>query len=111
MASGLLYIKEAKGYRRVFKEGKKVFSPHFVLYNAAGAVGGSRLGISVAKASIPLATRRNRTKRRIKEFWRLKKERPSSARDFVIVVKRGTDKLTNEAFYKELTNIFDKNLP
>jgi len=110
MASVALFIKESKDYKRVFNEGKKVLSPHFVLYRATGSQQNSRLGITISKAVVPLATGRNRIKRRIREFWRTRKQGSVKNKDCVIVVRKKIGELTNDAFYQEIADIFNKNL-
>lgn len=103
-------LKSTGDFKKIFKEGRKVVSSHFVLYTLSNGLGNSRLGISIPGANIPLSTRRNRIKRIVREFWRLRKPDYSENKDAVLVVKRGTDKLPNEDVVKEIDYIFNKNL-
>ena len=93
------------------KEGRKSISPHFVLYstvNAAGT-GRSRIGISVPKRAVALATGRNRIKRLVRETWR-KREQKKPHQDCVLVVKKGIDGAKNASLVTELSYIFDHTL-
>ena len=111
MSPKALSLKKTKDFKLVLKEGKAAKSPHFVLYSRKGASGNSRLGIRISSASIRLATRRNRVKRKAREFWRKAFSGFDQPKDFVLIVKRNTDKLSNEAIYKEISNIFHKFIP
>ena len=103
-------LKSTRDFKKVFKEGRKVTSSHFVLYSLSNKLGDSRLGISISSRNIPLSTRRNRIKRIVREFWRLRKPDYKDDKDFVLVVKRGTDELPNEDIVKEIDYIFNKDL-
>ena len=103
-------LKSTRDFKKIFKEGKKIISSHFVLYSLSNKLGNSRLGISISSRNIPLSTRRNRIKRTVREFWRLRKPDYSENKDSVLVAKRGADELPNEDIVKEIDYIFNKNL-
>jgi len=106
-----LYIKKSVNFRKIMKEGKKNKGPHFILYSISKKYNDNkpRIGISISKASVPLATRRNKIKRCIKEWWRSgRKDVPYA--DYVLIVKKGTDKIQNARIRKELSDIFNKVL-
>lgn len=111
MVSGAFFIKKSADYKRVMKEGRKRISPHLVLYVADQdpVLGQSRLGLSISKANIPLATRRNRIKRLIRDVWQNRSER-KLVKDAVLVVKKGTDKVKNDSLIAEITYILNKYL-
>ena len=111
MSSKALSLKNSKDFKRVLKEGKAAKSPHFVLYSTKGASDNSRLGIRISSASIRLATRRNRIKRKAREFWKKAFSGFNQPKDFVLITKRNTDKLSKETIYKEVSNIFHKFIP
>lgn len=110
MPSVDIYLKSTRDFKRVFKEGDSFKSPHFVLYAVLNKLAHSRLGISISKASEPLATRRNRIKRIIRESWRLKNAVYANSKDCVLVVRKRTGSLKNEEILKELNDFFNNSL-
>ena len=63
-------IRKHADFRKLFKEGKRFSSPHFVLYIRKAGLGSSRFAAGIAKAHIKLATRRNRLRRVAREEFR-----------------------------------------
>lgn len=111
MSSPGIFIKSPKDFKKALKEGDKFSSPRFVLYSIPAQFAYSRLGISISSRNVPLATKRNRIKRIVREFWRLGKYKDLGGRDCILVVKRGANLLRNEEIVKGLNYIFDRNLP
>ena len=67
------WLKKPSDFRRVFREGKRFVSPHFVLYVrecSSPQEPGAKLGVSLLKGHIKLATRRNKLRRVAKELFR-----------------------------------------
>jgi len=72
----------------------------------------SRLGLAVAKKSVKTAVHRNRMKRLSREFFRLNQHKIACA-DYVILVRRGIDKMDNAVITQSLAkqfNYLSKNL-
>ena len=63
-------LKQDRDFARVYNEGRKLFSPHFVLYISRGSMLYSRLGVAISRTHIKLATHRNRLRRVAKAFFR-----------------------------------------
>jgi len=63
-------IKKTPEFKKIFKEGRRLKGPHFVLYIQKNALGAARLGFAISKNHCKLATRRNRLRRVAKEFFR-----------------------------------------
>ena len=97
-------------FKKIFREGRRTKSPHFGLYGILNGLELSRLGISISRRSSPLSTRRNRIKRIIREYWRLRGSHYSENKDFILVARKGISALRNEDIFKELSYIFNKNL-
>jgi len=116
MSSGTIYIKASRDFKKTIKEGRINKSPHFVFYSTlreptrSMAGGSARLGISVSRASVPLASRRNRIKRVLREAWRKKDINKKSPKEIVVIVRRGTERLKNEEITKEVTSALNKIL-
>ena len=83
-----LRLKRSSEFRKVFKEGKRFLSPHFVLYMQKNESPTSRLGVSIARRHFKLATRRNRLRRVAKESFREDLTPRLKGHDFVIASRR-----------------------
>ena len=82
---GSLWLKKPSDFKRVFKGGKRFTSPHFVLYVCKSPFpSGVRLGVSILKSHVKLATRRNRLRRVAKELFRKGLAENFSGYDFAI---------------------------
>ena len=78
---------QSKDFKRAFKKGRAIRSPHFVLYLCGNGLDHSRLGFSFSRSRIKLATRRNRLKRIIREIWRREFAPGLKGLDLVLVAK------------------------
>lgn len=66
-------ILKRSDFIRVYRQGKRIGTEHFVIYVAPGqGEGHSRLGISAGRR-VGSAVRRNRIKRLIREYFRINK--------------------------------------
>ena len=65
-----------------------------------------RLGLAVAKKSVKTAVHRNRIKRLCREYFRLNQTKIASA-DYVILVRRGIDKMDNQVIIESLAKQFN----
>lgn len=82
-----LWLNKPSEFGKVFKNGKKVVSLHFVLYAHQNGLGYSRFGIAIAKVHFKLATRRNRLRRVAKAIFRSKTYSECNECDFVLSSK------------------------
>lgn len=76
-----------------FGQGRKLFSRLFVLFVLPREQGAWRLGQAVSK-KIGSAVQRNRVKRLVREFFRLRQDRLPQGLDVVVIPKRGIDTRT-----------------
>ena len=77
-------LRKSKDFKKVFKEGRRFSSPHFVLYIGKNTLPNARFGISISKSHFKLATRRNRLRRIAKEVFREKVSPNVEGYDFVV---------------------------
>ncbi len=99
-------ITRPADYKRVFEQGRKVVGVHFICYAVRGEEGeGCRLGFAVSRKT-GNAVARNRTKRRLREYFRL--HRPLFAPDMLVVVvaRPGCAELTAGECAQELESLF-----
>lgn len=80
-------VKENYEFRRIYRRGKSAVSPYMVVYCLKNRAGGSRLGVTVSK-KLGHAVVRNRVRRRIRELYRLNRDKMLPGWD-IIVVGRG----------------------
>lgn len=95
-------------YQRVFAQPNREWARHFMVFaRPRKEKSRARLGITVAKKRVKLASERNRVKRWIRESFRLNQEMLLNW-DIVVVVLRGADGLKIDeqaAFYKKWLQI------
>lgn len=81
-------IRKPGEYRRIYAQGRRVRGDNFALvYQLSPQACGARLGISVS--GVKSAVRRNRIKRVIREFFRLRRPGLNPALELVFTVRKG----------------------
>jgi ribonuclease P protein component len=106
-------LRKHSDFERVYKQGRRHFSPHmtvFFLRRAAGAVPekGSRVGFTVGRV-LGGAVERNRMKRRLREAVRLRRSvlEGAGAVDVVINPKKSVLKLEFAVVLEEVGRALD----
>ncbi|RME44175.1 MAG: ribonuclease P protein component [Deltaproteobacteria bacterium] len=94
-------LRRRAEFTRLSRRGKRKSSPHFLLLFARNDLGYNRLGITVSRR-IGNAVRRNRLKRRIREFFRTHQARFPQGRDMNFIARKGAADLSWEALLQEL---------
>lgn len=101
-----LRLLDAKAYKAVFDDAQLKVSSRFFLFLARpNNLSHSRMGLVIAKKNVRLATQRNRTKRVIRESFRLQ-QLPDI--DIVVLARRGVDELDNADLHKELVKLWQQ---
>lgn len=98
-------ITQPEDFRRVMKFGRRISSRSFILFRHKNECAFHRLGI-VAKKEIGPATFRNRTKRCIREFFRLHKHHVKGSYDFILMIKKGCSTNRSQETEEELSRLF-----
>jgi len=92
------------------RSGKRHHSEHFLVIFKENGLGFTRLGITATKKT-GNAVRRNRIKRQIREFFRLKKSFLPRGYDIVVVTKRGAIDCDHREVEAEIGEIiFDQKM-
>ena len=97
-------IRKRADYLRVQNARRGRKGPHFVLIDAPGPTGESRLGVTVSRR-VGGAVERNRVKRRVREFFRKNRYRLQPTRDLVIIARPGAELLSLKDVESELAGL------
>ena len=81
-------LQNRKDFVNLNKLGKRYHTAHFVVISRKNGLSRTRLGVTVSK-KVGNAVKRNRVKRRTREFFRLYKAFFPSSYDIVIAAKKG----------------------
>ena len=102
-----LSIKENHVFRRLYSKGKSAVSPYLALYVRRNGRQGNRLGITVS-TKVGKAVVRNRTRRRIKEAYRLHEHELRTGYDIVVVARVKAGHSRYAALERSFLNLADK---
>lgn len=94
-------LKENYEFRRVYQRGNSAVSGSVVVYCRKNKLGRSRLGIT-ASTKIGNAVTRNRARRRLREVYRLNRDKLQSGWDIILVARGRTAAVS----WKELNDTF-----
>jgi len=100
-------LRKRSEFLRVQSEGRKLGTPHFLVFVLRGSSPGPRLGITVSK-KVGSATQRNRIKRLVREVFRRNKAIFPPQRDVVLVAKRTATDLDYVGVLDELRHALRK---
>ena len=79
-------VKENYEFRRIYAKGRSGVSPYLVVYVRPNRRGRNRLGVTVS-TKLGHAVVRNRTRRRLREIYRLNEHRFARGYDIVVVAR------------------------
>ncbi len=96
-------------YDRVYKDGRRRTSQHFVVFYRTSSGDTTRLGISVKRA-LGGAVLRNRIRRRIREIFRTHRQEIAAGWDIVIHPRSAVATADFAALSAELTSLLQKAL-
>jgi len=94
-------IRKHNIYQLLFRKGRRIALPHFVIYYTVNDSGLSRLGTTVSR-KVGNAVVRNHCKRQLKEFFRCVRHLLNPSLDISILARPGAAKLTSQQVNKEL---------
>ena len=94
-------IRKHNIYQLLFRKGRRIALPHFVIYYIVRDCEPSRLGTTVSR-KVGNAVVRNHCKRQLKEFFRCIRHLLNPSVDLSILARPGAAKLTSPEVHKEL---------
>ena len=98
-------LRNKSDFDRVFKNRKKLFNKHFIVYFRPNDLKNARVGIIAAKRNVKLAVARNRIRRAIKEQFRANQQ-SFPAFDIVVIVQNTAGTATKIELQQCLANLF-----
>lgn len=93
-------------FDRVYKQGRRHFSPHMTVFYLRRAEGGARIGFTVGRV-LGGAVARNRIRRRMREAVRLQRSRLGGLVDVVINPKKSVLTAAFPVLMEEVSRAFD----
>ena len=101
-------LRKQREFVAVKNEGRRISTKNFVLLIRPNNLPHHRLGLIVSKKT-GNAVRRNRIKRCLREFFRLKKSKfAPPPKDIVIIAKKGANRLDTRAITEELLPVLER---
>ncbi len=100
-------IRDKRGFQQVFKQGKRLYTPFYILYYRSNELSYSRMGVITSKRNIRAAVRRNKAKRVAREVFRLQQDR-MIAKDIVLVAQKRASQAAKSELRQCLENLFTK---
>ena len=82
------HLLKTQDFRKVYNKGLPFKKEAIVLYRLQNELTYNRIGFSISKKSVALASSRNRIRRLFREAYRKKKKELKKGYDLVFVVKR-----------------------
>jgi len=95
-------LRERKDFTHLFRTGRRVHTPFFSFVVAPSGKKNTRVACVVSKSTAKSAVVRNRLRRRIKEWFRLRAPRPRDPADIAIIVTKEALRAPRALFYEEL---------
>jgi ribonuclease P protein component len=98
-------IRRSSDYRRIFETGARYRTAHVHIRMLKNTLGNRRLGMAVGR-KVGNACVRNLIKRRLREYFRLNREKMPAETDMVFIPLKGIDALGAKQLWAELDRFF-----
>lgn len=95
-------LREQKDFTHLFRTGRRVNTPFFSFVALKSGKKGTRLACIVSKNTVKSAVVRNRLRRRVKEWFRVRAPMPRDPVDIAIIVTKKAVGAPRALFYEEL---------
>ncbi len=100
-------ICENRLYRRLYRQGKSVVTPLFVLYIRANGQKTNRLGLTTSK-TVGKAVQRNRCRRVLREAYRLLEPEMKPGFDMILVARTKTSTVSMNTVKELLKQVLER---
>jgi ribonuclease P protein component len=98
-------LRKPAEFKQVSQQGRRSKRALLTAGYTAGSAGSARLGLAIAKKSVPLAVQRNRVKRLIRDAFR-KNQARLPAVDLVFYASPGISRLDNDAIRALIADVW-----
>ncbi len=102
-------IRRSSAYTRILRDGVRLRTRHFHIRMLKNQLGKPRLGLVVGRKA-GKACERNRIKRRLREYFRLNRDKIPQQTDTVFIALRGAADLDFHQLARELDLFFETRL-
>ncbi len=99
-------LLKAAQFQQVFRQGRRLNTPQFIVFNKLNEQPYSRIGLAISKKSIKTAVGRNRVKRLIREGFR--HYAWQRGLDLILIAKPSVATLTNDQLTKQLDALWPR---
>jgi len=101
-------IRKKKDFEKIFLRGERLKNIYFGIILKGNTLKNRRIAVIVKKKEYREAHTRNKIKRRIKEIYRLNKEKFPANTDCVIIIKKSAHNLSYQELQNKLFNLLVK---
>ncbi len=101
MRHGVETICKDRMFRRLYRSGKSIVKPLFVVYYRRNGLDRNRIGITASK-TIGIAVQRNRARRVLREAYRLSQNQIAKGYDLILVARTRTSCVSMNVIQQEL---------
>ena len=105
--SPLRRIRERPDFQRTFRNGKRLYSPLYILYHRPNDLSYARIGAVISKRNVKKAVYRNQIKRVVRETFRLQQAELKPI-DMVLVAQKKAGIASKEELKQCLEQLFVK---
>lgn len=102
-----LRLTDAKDFKRIFAEAKRIAGPHLVLLYRCTELDFPRLGLAISKKHLKTAVKRNCAKRLVREYFRLHQDEIKGL-DIVVLSRAGLASAGKEEIKRALERLWWK---
>jgi len=101
-------IRKKQDFEIIFLKGERIKNSYFGTVLKANTLNYRRIAVIVKKKEYRQAHTRNKIKRRIREIYRLNKEKFPVNTDCIIIVKKHADNLSYQELQNKLFDLLEK---
>jgi len=103
-------LLRSQEFKRAMRKGKRRGTDHFTVFILPNQINKRRLGITVSR-KVGAATKRNRIKRLLREFFRLHKTFLPPSSDILFIAKPGAYRVNYSGLCEELKILLNPDKP